>query len=376
MSNGLEGSPGRWWEIRSDGQGEGGYRELMTDNRGRSRPERSLSAGADLADEPGHPARVFLWPIVSVVAAVGLILSVVYVVSQNSKVSTDKFTRPESAMPAPPAAPGRAPGTAEPKIDRDAGSGGEATPGRRGTPVLPSVPSGPSSASDPDSPTIRSRPDTPAGPPALPSASAGTPGPTSTSSAPVDRLRDGSGDAGGNTGNQSAAAPTPSATAPPQKPPVVLEDEGHAPAAPRSEAVGKLVLGTGGCARSINKYYACTITPRGAFYYLPGTTNPSGHMDTGEPRWFLCQSDGSKYSVASRVNHWWAWLWVPYAELGVWVPVVFLKGVPSDDKPVPGLPLCDGASEPTTESTKKPATESTGRAPANRAPATSTEPPN
>lgn len=86
MSNRPEGSSsGRWWEIQGEVHlDEGGPRELMTDSRGRSRPERSLSAGADLADEPGHPARAFLWPIVSVVAAVGLIVSVVYVVKGKS----------------------------------------------------------------------------------------------------------------------------------------------------------------------------------------------------------------------------------------------------------------------------------------------------
>jgi hypothetical protein len=70
----MSDSRGRWWEIQPD---EGGPRELVTDSRGRSRPERSLSAGADLADEPRHRAHVFLWPVVSAAAAVVLIVSVI-----------------------------------------------------------------------------------------------------------------------------------------------------------------------------------------------------------------------------------------------------------------------------------------------------------
>lgn len=123
-------------------------------------------------------------------------------------------------------------------------------------------------------------------------------------------------------------------------------------------------------------YYVCTIT-RKAPYYLPGTTEPSTHLDARPLPLFRCQSEGPKYPGANGVNHWWAWL-TPPTVMGIstagWVPVAFLKGVPSDDKPVPGLPLCDGASEHTTESTKKPATESTDSAPANRAP-TSTRAP-
>jgi hypothetical protein len=60
-----------------------------------SRPE--LSVDADFADEPRHPSRAFLWPVVSVVAAIGLILSLIYV------VATGKSPHPDNAMGASPA---------------------------------------------------------------------------------------------------------------------------------------------------------------------------------------------------------------------------------------------------------------------------------
>ena len=105
--------------------------------------------------------------------------------------------------------------------------------------------------------------------------------------------------------------------------------------------------GTGGCGKSTNPYYtyACAIT-LDAPYYLATMTDPGGTLPIHKTG-FLCQVRGSKYSVAKRVDHWWARLWVSFHDIAVWVPLVYLKGAPSGDKPVPGLPLCDGAIEPT-----------------------------
>jgi hypothetical protein len=281
-------------------------------------------------------------------------------------------------MPAQPAAPGRAPGTVEPKPDRDARPGGEARLGRGGTPFPPSVPSGPSSAMDPDRPT-RPRADAPTGPATPPGAPAGNSGPTSTSSAPAESLRDGSGGSGGNTSNQSAAAPTPSATAPPQNPPVVLDSlDGSAPPAPRTHQTGteQPSTDTDGCSKKTGEYrgyYECTIA-RTAPLYRPEKRKPLTTQGAGRQITFLCQSAGSRYSVGNRVNHWWAWLWVPYLEFGVWVPVVFLEGGP-DNGPEPGLPVCDRESPATTT---EPSPASAGGAPSSTTeqhPATTSAPP-
>lgn len=86
----MNDSGGRWWEIRAAGQpneDEGGYRDLVTDTRGRSRPERSLSAGVDPANEPHHPSRVVLWTVASIVAAAALILIVGYALPKDESSS-------------------------------------------------------------------------------------------------------------------------------------------------------------------------------------------------------------------------------------------------------------------------------------------------
>jgi hypothetical protein len=362
MSNDPQGSGGRWWEIRGAGQpdeDEGGRRELMTDSRGRSRPERSLSVGADLAEEPRHPSRAYLWPVVSVIAAVGLILSVGYV------VSTGKPKLPEKAMPAPPAVRGSAPpgnsapGNREAKPDVHAKPDGESRPARLGPPPAP--------GDDPRRPPARPPADAPTDPGIPPGGPATNPGPVGPPSGNL-------GAAGGDGGTQPTGPPSPSTAAPPQNPPVKLDRP--VPPAPSSARVRALSDTGGGCAKSTNTSYACTITHE-APYYLPGTTDPHDYLPAGHITLFRCQSDGPKYPVANRVNHWWAWLMIPVSyvgDVGVWVPVVFLQGVPSGDKPVPGLPLCEGASEPTTESTKKPAPKSTGSTPATKAPTSTTAP--
>lgn len=353
MSNGPEDSSGgRWWEIQGEVQlDEGGSRELMTDTRGRSRPERSLSAGADLADEPGHPARAFLWPIVSVVAAVGLIVSVVYVVKGKSAA-------PASA--APPEA------TARDSMHNDVGA--KQDPGVTPSAVLQIPQGGPPAAGGGAQPSTGSwgvAPRSPAGNSGGPVGNSGTgvgtqgppasvPGaPPAASGAPASTSSGGSGNTTGNTDNKLSGPSTSSTTAPYPVPTL----HGPAPDAPRSHKVGPREPGRDGCKVSDDKYYSCNI-PRDAPYYFAATTEPRGpiHGDY----LFLCQAAGSKYSVGDRANHWWAWLWVPYLHYVLWVPVVFLTGGPNN-APEQGLPVCDpsttasAGSEPTS-TTAPPAT--------------------
>ncbi|MGB8200317.1 MAG: hypothetical protein WCF33_11570 [Pseudonocardiaceae bacterium] len=349
MSNGPEDSGGRWWEIQGEVQlDEGGPRELMTDSRGRSRPERSLSAGTDLTDESGHAARAFLWPIVSAVAAVGLIVSVVYVMK-------DKSATPASA--APPGAAARSSVQDDPEVKQD--------PGIK-SPVVPQVPQGgPPTAGGVAQPPVGAWSGTPRGPvgnsggivappPAnAPGTSAAAPG------SPASPPSGGSGAVTGQTGNQPSGPPTSSTAAPYSAPTL----HGPAPDAPRSHKVGPREPGTDGCKVSNDKYYSCNI-PRDAPYYFAATTEPRGpiHGDY----LFLCQVAGSKYSVGDRANHWWAWLWVPYIHYVIWVPVVFLTGG-SNNAPEQGLPVCDPSTTASagseTTSTTAPPTMSASSAP-------------
>lgn len=347
MSNRPEDSRGRWWEIQGEVQlDEGGPRELMTDSRGRSRPERSLSVGVDLADEPGHPARAFLWPIVSAVAAVGLIVSVVYVVK-------DKSAAPASAAPPEATAPGRVHDEAGVKQDP---SGVK--------PVEPRVPlGGPSAAGGFVQPLTGSWGGPPRGPvgnsgapaniPSAPATAPGSPGSTSSGS---------SGAATGEAGNQPSGPPPSSVAAAPQYPPVKLD--GTAPAAPRSRQARTREPETGSCKIFDSNYYSCNIA-HDAPVYLPETRKPTSSVRPGDYP-FLCQSAGSKYSVGDRTNHWWAWLSVPFTHFAFWVPVVFLTGGP-DNTPEPGLPVCDSSATASAggepASTTAPVPTSTSSAP-------------
>ncbi len=77
--SGTQHSVRRWWEIPSGRRPqEGRYSELLTGGQSRSRPDRSLSVGAEIPDEPIRRWRAYLWPIVgSVVAIATLIVLVV-----------------------------------------------------------------------------------------------------------------------------------------------------------------------------------------------------------------------------------------------------------------------------------------------------------
>jgi hypothetical protein len=334
MSNGPEDSRGRWWEIQGEVQlDEGGPRELMTDSQGRSRPERSLSAGADLVDEPGHPARAFLWPIVSAVAAVGLIVSVVYVVKNKSAAPTSA---------APPGA------TARSSVQDDAGV--KQDPG-----VKPAVPSA-SWGSPPAAGVIVQQPivggggvprgpaGNSAGPVVAPGAPANVPSaPAAAPASPASPPNGGSGAATGQTGNQSSGPPTSSTATDAQDPSVTLEHP--TPAAPGLRQDGKPELGTGGCESRSTRTYVCNIA-HDAPIYRAETTKRAARVPAGTYE-FLCQADGPKYSVENRANHWWAWVRVPVVGLWMWVPVVFLEGSPNN-APEPGLPICDRAATSAT----------------------------
>lgn len=319
MSNRPEDSRGRWWEVRGEGQpDEGGRRELMTDSRGRSRPERSLSAGADLADEPRHRAPAFLWPVVSLVAAVGLILSVIY-------VSKDKSTSTASATSAEPAAQGSTHDDGAPPPDLGAQRS------------VPPAPSGNLPAADGGASLTDTRAAVPRGPAVDPSGPVGAPS-------------DSSDGAGREGRNQPTETSTPSAAAPGPVPKL----DGRAPAAPGPQPARQKVSGTGGCTISeTSEYYDCTIE-QSAPYYLAETADPRGPLRANRYPFFVCQSAGSKYSVENRANYWWAWLRMPLIS-GVWVPVVFLKGGP-DNAPAPGLPVCGSAPTPSPASTTSPST--------------------
>lgn len=354
--------PGRrWWEIRGKGQpDEGSYRELLTDSRGRSRQERSLSAGADPSDEPPHPLRGFLWPIASLVAAALLIVVVIYGVSPG---------KPRSPTPA----------------ERAAGS--SANSDAEITPSLPSAlvgnPPLPDGAAPPPVGGLAAIPNPPApAPPRLPATTPNAPvtTPSASSTTRDDRGngRNGSPTTSSDptttsnspttssepTTDSSTPSRTPTSSTPTSSPASAVTLAGPAPAAPGSQQGGTPVSGTGGCAAVVTSvFYACTIAQT-APVYLPGTTNPRASLRPNRYP-FLCQADGSQYSVGQRANHWWAW--AGNGSIGVWTPAVFLAGGP-DDGPEPGLPVCGSA--PTT--TTSPVATSTGSAPTTTTPLAAT----
>ncbi|MDQ2881215.1 MAG: serine/threonine protein kinase [Actinomycetota bacterium] len=143
----------------------------------------------------------------------------------------------------------------------------------------------------------------------------------------------------------STTNPPTSTTPPPVTQPITLD--GPAPPAPDQQQGGSPVSGKGGCAALTSSYYSCTVT-KTAPVYLPGTSEPRSELSATRSA-FACQSDGSKYSVGKRTNHWWAWVGVGLgsSQVGVWVPTLFLAGA-QDDAAEPGLPVC-GSTPTTTE---------------------------
>ena len=94
--------------------------------------------------------------------------------------------------------------------------------------------------------------------------------------------------------------------------------------------------GTGGCGKSTNPYYTyvCALT-LDTPYYLATMTDPGGTLPVSKTG-FLCQVRGSKYSVAKRVDHWWARLWVSFHDIAVWVPLGVPEGCAERRQARPG----------------------------------------
>ncbi|MGH3831274.1 MAG: hypothetical protein ACRDRS_12650 [Pseudonocardiaceae bacterium] len=335
MSDGQENSRGRWWEIPGEGQPtDEGHRELMTDSRGRSRPERSLSAGADLAEDPQHPARAFLWPTASVVVAAGLILSVVYGVSRSKPAS------PANATAAAPATRSAAPQD-DMGVKQDAGVKSVVPPVRQGSPPADGggvlAPIGPQSV-------IPKGPVAVGGPAGAPAAPIGAPPPPATVPPNVSP-----GAAAGDASDPPAGTATSTPAAAPQDPPVKLD--GPAPDAPGLQQKGKPEAGTGGCEPYNSKTYVCNIA-REAPIYAAGTRKRKGPVPAGQYH-FQCQSAGSRYSVGDRTDRWWAS--VKFFGFWFWVPVAFLSDAP-DNGPEPGLPVCDNSAQASTDDARSATT--------------------
>ncbi|MDQ4036949.1 MAG: hypothetical protein M3313_01015 [Actinomycetota bacterium] len=298
--NGPKGSGRRWWEIRGGREpDEGRYGDLVTGGQGRSRPERSLSVGANPSDESRHPRHRFLWPVVSVVAVGALIVGGGFGVSKLRAKSASELTSPVAA------APGSAQGESPAPLDDLPDVGGGMLPTLEGAGGVPD----------------------------------GTGGGSDGSAEGSD----------GNQGSQPTGTPTSGSNTP--QPVPFLEVSRPAPAAPEPQQDGPPVPGNG-CATIGTGVYACVVT-QDAPAYPAGASKPTARLPADRYR-FLCQSDGSVYSIENRTNHWWAWMETSSA--GVWIPVIFLKGN-KDDSPQPGLPVC--GSEPAPIATSAPTTTST-----------------
>jgi len=298
--NGPKGPDRRWWEIRGGREpGEGRYSDLVTGGRGRSRPERSLSIGADPVEQSRHRWHGFLWPVVSVVAVGVLIGGGMYAVPRltSESAASDTTSRAE-------AEPGGAgDGSSTPQVPLSD------LPGASGLQPL--------------------------GPGDIPGGSSGD----------SDGSAEGSD---GDQGSEPSEAPTSGSASAPVP---FVEVDRPAPNAPESEQEGSPVSGWG-CTPLDTGGYACFVV-QDAPVYRPGASSPTARLAAGRYR-FLCQSEGAEYSTENRTNQWWAW--AGNGSAGVWVPVVFLQGS-KDDAPQPGLPVCGDEPTSTTTSTPTPTSE-------------------
>jgi hypothetical protein len=308
--NGPKGPGRRWWEIRGGREpDEGRYGDLVTGGQGRSRPERSLSIGANPADESRHPLHRFLWPVVSVVAVGVLIVGGVYGVPKLRAKSASETTSPVAA------APGSAQGESPAPLGDLPGVGGGTLPTLDGAGGV----------------------------------AEGAGGGSDGSAEGSDGSAEGSD---GNPGSQPTGTPTSGSST--SQPVPLLEVSRPAPAAPEPQQDGPPVPGKG-CATISTGVYACVVT-QDAPAYPAGASKPTARLPADRYR-FLCQSDGSVYSSGNRTNHWWAWM--ENSSAGVWIPVIFLKGKGNkDDSPQPGLPVCGSKPTPTATSAPTPTSAS------------------
>lgn len=157
----------------------------------------------------------------------------------------------------------------------------------------------------------------------------------------------------GNPTSEATTANSPTST--PSAPHLKLD--GPTPDRPRPQQNGPRVPGKSSCGIDNGTYHCLTRTTPIPIYQ-PQETDPDAYdlLPAGEYR-FLCQSQGSKYTVRSHTTHWWAW--VGPSINGAWIPVIFLAGA-LDDEPEPGLPVCGSTpttttTPPTTTTTSQPA---------------------
>lgn len=332
MDDGPSGSGRRWWEIRSGrDQDEGGYGSLMTGGRSRTRLERSLSAGADPAEEPTRKVPAFVWPLASLVGVGVVVLGVVFLMPKFSgddttTAATENTSGEGSTVESFPRDEQRG-GT--PMAIAPSGSGGRraANPPQGGSGAVGSLrplrlPPAAAFGGPPGgflrSPggTARGRgysqPDaTIQGDPATPPPSEGVDEPVTETSPPPSTPTNGGG---ANTQQNS------------------IQVAGSAPAPPgRQNGDAQPVSGSGGC----DSGGRCTVTEPVPIFFAgqsePRAAAPARTYD------FLCQTSGASYTTADgETGHWWAWY--GRARIGVWAPAVFLEG--GGDGPVPGLRKC------------------------------------
>ncbi|MGH3840216.1 MAG: serine/threonine-protein kinase [Pseudonocardiaceae bacterium] len=253
--------------------------------------------------------------------------------------STSEPTPAPASPPAAaaPAAPAPAP-QPEPRQDPPqppAQGGDRSSPQPRGSGKKDDQSGGQGRGSGQNSPPQSSSESSPETPPSSTTPPSSSTTPPSSSTTPPSS----------STTPPSSTTNPPTSTTP-KPPPVGITLDGPAPSAPEQQEGGSPVPGKGGCS-TLAGYYSCPVT-RTAPIYLPGTSEPRGQLPASKSV-FVCQSDGSNYSVGKRTSHWWAW--VGNGPLGVWVPTLFLAGA-RDNAAEPGLPVCGSlptvTEQPTT----------------------------
>lgn len=350
--DGPGGSGRRWWEIRGRRDSdEGGYGHLVTGARGRVRPERSLSVGADpVLEEPPSRWRSAAWLVGSLVVAGALVGGGVYAVPKLTSSSTstegggDTVAQADSNSEQAGSGGNGSSGGDLPALSVPQGGGGDAGGSGGGGGTLPplrlgGVPRAPAPDSGGNGYTgggVRSGGGFPGG---AGQAQSGN-GATSSGNGSGSGSSASRGSTSGLNSQDAAdvqAEPDSGADANNSGP--AIELEGPAPAAPGRQQGGRIPEGSGGCQSN-----TCTLA-QSAPVYLAGTSKPRARAPARSYT-FLCQTEGSSYSVNGQSGNWWAWF--GRARVGVWVPVVYLEGASGGGEPVPGLRICDTGSASTS----------------------------